>query len=128
MGSTLVAELGLSARASHCLMNEDLLRVSDIWSMSDIGLLRIPNFGRLTLYEVRLATGEPGLKRTKLRRPSVQAQHTRERALVALTLRWTGMKYDDIGDAFGVSRERVRQLVCRGREIASDHPLSWLIE
>lgn len=45
----------LSHRAKMCLVSEGLRTVDDIRAMGDAGLLRIPNFGKKTLAEVKAA-------------------------------------------------------------------------
>lgn len=59
----LVADLELSTRAAHCLSYEvvddgnggtrPMLTVGDLLTKSERELLRIPNFGRKSLYEVK---------------------------------------------------------------------------
>ena len=50
---TPLSILKLSARMEHCFKNEGYVTIGDIASQSDRDLLRIPNFGRKSLLEVR---------------------------------------------------------------------------
>jgi DNA-directed RNA polymerase subunit alpha len=50
---TEVQELWLSVRASNAIMREGFKTVREIYSKTDEELLRIPNFGRKSLAEIR---------------------------------------------------------------------------
>ncbi len=52
----------LSIRAQNCLNNENVRTLRDLTGMTEAVLLRIPNFGRKALNEVRIALGKLGLK------------------------------------------------------------------
>lgn len=52
---TPVAELELSSRADNCLNNEGLKTVGEVMAKSDGELLRIPNFGKKSLRELKQA-------------------------------------------------------------------------
>lgn len=48
-----IDELELSVRANNCLMNADIKRIIDLVNLSDEDALKIKNFGRKSLNEVR---------------------------------------------------------------------------
>ena len=52
---TTVKDLELSARAENCLHNEGLKTIGEVSAKSDGDLLRIPNFGRKSLRELKEA-------------------------------------------------------------------------
>jgi hypothetical protein len=54
---TLLYELDLSVRTANCLKNDNLLTVGDARTKTDEYLLRIPNFGRKSLRELREKIG-----------------------------------------------------------------------
>lgn len=56
-----VDELALSVRSSNCLLNENIRLVGDIYEYGARRLLRLPNFGRKSLADVRGALEEKGL-------------------------------------------------------------------
>ena len=52
---TTVKELELSIRADQCLHNEGLKTIGEVLAKSDNELLRMPNFGRKSLRELKEA-------------------------------------------------------------------------
>jgi DNA-directed RNA polymerase alpha subunit len=52
----LVEDLWLSVRSANCLRSLGLKYVSEVEAMTDAELLRLPNFGRVSLKEVREAS------------------------------------------------------------------------
>lgn len=55
-------ELNLSARTTICLRNANLLRVGDVVIQSEAELLRVPNFGRKALNEIKEVLSSLGLR------------------------------------------------------------------
>jgi DNA-directed RNA polymerase subunit alpha len=55
-----VSALQLSARANNCLANENIRTMRDLLAYSEADLLRLPNFGRVSLQEVKLALAQHG--------------------------------------------------------------------
>src|SRR5262249_34107103 len=53
--------LGLSARASHCCRNERIVYVGDLVRTTERDLLLLPNFGRISLHEIKEVLAERGL-------------------------------------------------------------------
>ena len=53
VGSVLVEELELSVRAANCLKTEGICTVAHLAMMTEAELMRMPNFGRRTLSEVK---------------------------------------------------------------------------
>lgn len=60
-----VTELEFSVRTLNCFCNEGIRTVRDIITKSEGDLLRIPNFGRKTLHEVKELLGLFGLELSK---------------------------------------------------------------
>ena len=62
---TPLEALPLSTRALHCLLNEGCRTAGDVRALRDWDMMRWPNFGRVSLQEVRnvLATGEPAIRK-----------------------------------------------------------------
>ena len=48
-----VSKLGLSARATICLRNESIVYIGDLVQKTEGEMLRIPNLGRKSLYEIK---------------------------------------------------------------------------
>jgi hypothetical protein len=57
-----VDDLAISVRTYNCLRNEDVKLVGDLVKMTEAELLRIPNFGRKSLNEIREVLGGMSLK------------------------------------------------------------------
>lgn len=57
-----IDELELSARAHNCLLNAKINRVIDLVNVSEDASLRIKNFGRKSLDEVRESLSSLGLR------------------------------------------------------------------
>jgi DNA-directed RNA polymerase alpha subunit len=55
---TPIKDLALSARIGHCLHNEGIETVGQLSGKSDGDLLRIPNFGRKSLFELSWVISE----------------------------------------------------------------------
>ena len=56
-----VDELELSVRARNCLKNDAIVYIGDLVRMSEAEMLRIPNFGRKPLDEIKGVLGQTGL-------------------------------------------------------------------
>lgn len=56
-----IDELGLSARAQHCLQNANIRTIRELTLCYETDLLKIKNFGRKCLREVKEALAEHGL-------------------------------------------------------------------
>lgn len=56
-----VKNLDVSARAKWCFINANIVYIGDLLQMSESELLRLPNFGRKSLNEVKQALHEKGL-------------------------------------------------------------------
>ena len=57
-----IAALNLSARAGHCLQSEGIETVGQLLELSVEDLLKIQNFGKVTLLEVQEKLAENGLE------------------------------------------------------------------
>lgn len=66
---TSVKELELTTRAAQCLKNEGLKTVGEVMAKSDAELLRIPNFGRKSLHEVKEAIADHRRKQQETASP-----------------------------------------------------------
>jgi DNA-directed RNA polymerase alpha subunit len=60
-----VDELGLSERSANCLKYDHIVTVRDLVQKTDGEMLRLPNFGRKSLAEIRAVLGELGLSLRK---------------------------------------------------------------
>jgi hypothetical protein len=85
VGSILVEELEFSVRAAHCLENQGIRTVADLATMTEAELMRIPNFGRRTLGEVKEILGALGvtLGEGRLLTPEQQLNRAMARARAA---------------------------------------------
>ncbi len=61
LASLKVTDLNISVRALNCLRAENIISVTELMNKSDEQLLRLPNFGLKSLYEVKRAIAELGL-------------------------------------------------------------------
>jgi DNA-directed RNA polymerase alpha subunit len=59
--SLMVGNLELSVRSANCLRNEYIVTLGDLVQRSEWELLRMPNFGRKSLNEIKEMLGEFGL-------------------------------------------------------------------
>ena len=62
IGSVLVDELEISVRTYNCLKNLDIRTVGDLASTTEAELLRIQNFGRRSLGELKEVLGNLGVQ------------------------------------------------------------------
>jgi hypothetical protein len=56
-----ISTLGLSERTKNCLLNDRINRIGDLVLRSEAGALRIPNFGRKSLNEIKEVLAGMGL-------------------------------------------------------------------
>jgi DNA-directed RNA polymerase alpha subunit len=49
------AELGITVRAKNCLLNAGVSSMEELAAMTDADLMKLPNFGRRDLVDVRAA-------------------------------------------------------------------------
>jgi DNA-directed RNA polymerase subunit alpha len=57
-----VGELELSVRSANCLRNENITCVGELVQKTEAELLRCPNFGRVSLNEIKEVLAEMGLR------------------------------------------------------------------
>ena len=100
-----------SARLCHCLINEGFKTLREVRTANVAGLMTVPNFGKKTMVELEalLAEREPpqGMQRPEAMR----------RALDAAQMKTDGLTYRAIGEHYGFTVERARQLVCKGQRL-----------
>jgi hypothetical protein len=56
-----INELSLSIRAANCLANENIIYVGDLVQRSEAEMLRVPNFGRTSMSEIKEVLVQVGL-------------------------------------------------------------------
>lgn len=56
-----VDEMELSVRASNCMRHENIVYIGDLVTRSEAVLMRVPNFGRKSLNEIKVALATLGL-------------------------------------------------------------------
>lgn len=59
--SESILKLNLSARTENCLMAENITTLAKLLEYSEVGLLKIPNFGKHSLTEVKQHLSALGL-------------------------------------------------------------------
>lgn len=59
--NTKVGELKLSLRAANCLWGTDIVYIGDLIQKTEREMLRMPNFGRKSLNEIKKVLAEVGL-------------------------------------------------------------------
>jgi hypothetical protein len=77
-----VEELEFSVRPLNCFCNEGIYTLRDIITKSEAELLRIPNFGRKSLHEVKELLGLFGLELRKTPSPTVEEELTHAMARI----------------------------------------------
>jgi hypothetical protein len=77
-----VTELEFSVRTLNCFCNEGIRTIRDIITKSEADLLRIPNFGRKTLHEVKELLGLFGLELRKT--PSLTVEEEMAHAMARI--------------------------------------------
>lgn len=56
-----VDDMELSVRASNCMRHENIVYIGDLVTRSEAALMRVPNFGRKSLNEIKVALATLGL-------------------------------------------------------------------
>jgi DNA-directed RNA polymerase subunit alpha len=59
--NTKIDELSLSARSRNAFTNDNMICVRDLVQMTEVELLRMPNFGRVSLAEIKAILGQMDL-------------------------------------------------------------------
>ncbi|MCH6590622.1 MAG: DNA-directed RNA polymerase subunit alpha, partial [Proteobacteria bacterium] len=54
-------ELELSVRSANCLKNDNIIYIGDLVQKTEVDMLRTPNFGRKSLYEIKEMLTQMGL-------------------------------------------------------------------
>jgi hypothetical protein len=80
-----VDELEFSVRPINCFFNENIRTIRDLVAKSESELLRIPNFGRKSLHEVKELLDLFGLKLQGTTPRNIEEQMTRAMARVRAT-------------------------------------------
>ncbi|WPX97028.1 DNA-directed RNA polymerase subunit alpha [Candidatus Bandiella euplotis] len=57
-----VCDMELSIRSQNCLKNDNIIYIGDLVTKTETQMLKIPNFGKKSLYEIRDILAEMGLK------------------------------------------------------------------
>jgi len=57
----LIADLPVTARSANCLRNENIVYLGDLASLTEAEMMKMPNFGRKSLTELRELLGNYGL-------------------------------------------------------------------
>jgi hypothetical protein len=77
-----VEEMELSVRPLNCFHDEGIRTLRDLVTKSESDLLRIPNFGRKSLHEIKEMLGEFGLELRKTTSLSIEEEMTHAMARV----------------------------------------------
>ena len=118
-----IDDLPLTTRTRCALRNNDICFVKDLCSSSEARLLRIPNFGRKSLAEVRamldLLGAEltlPYLKGEEMPKPVPPASNdSRDREMYAK--RTNGATFRELADEYSISSSRAWQVCERMRRV-----------
>lgn len=129
-----LSDFEFSVRTANVFATQNYQKIGDLISLSEIELLRLPNFGRRSLNEVIEFLGEYGLKlstdkdayidyhRKKIESEEYEVPKTiiqnfrqaiagfNERETDVILLRAENLTLEEIGQRYRVTRERIRQI------------------
>jgi len=123
--ATKLDELPLSVRVSHCLRYEGITTIGELMQKTESDLLRMPNFGRRSLNELRQVLAEMGLFMRGMHhfsppippQPPVPDLHTlsREQREQRIWEEWQagGRVQREIVERYGLSTTTVNQIIGR---------------
>jgi hypothetical protein len=113
-GSVKVSDVAMSVRLFNCLKNMQIDTLEDAAALSDMAFLVQPNFGRISLNELRglidvYRSGEAAVQdlQEKSKKP------LSDRDIRVMAMKADGATYEEIGKDIGVTRERVRQILAK---------------
>jgi len=119
---TVLSELSLSPRSLNCLNRAGVTTIGELLVQDEPKLLKVKGLGRICLREVKAKLRHylefrAGLvaEKTPPRETSHAQEKARSNALHVKQLYEELGTYDAVGKRLGVSRERVRQILERGR-------------
>lgn len=110
---SLVA-MGFSIRTQNCLYNGGIVNLEDLLNKTRKDLVRIPNLGRRSILEIENSLKELNIKElikivhsAKINKNKISSKNQK------ILNMWNSAKhtYETIGKEFGVSRERIRQIL-----------------
>lgn len=71
--TTPINHLEIGVRALHCFENDQLVTIADVLRLTEVEMMRIPNFGKVSLAQVREALAVEGFTLGKLPFERVQS-------------------------------------------------------
>jgi hypothetical protein len=103
--------LGLSERVRHRLWRYRIYTVAQLTGWTRDGLLAKSGFGVVALVEVERLMASQGLSLKPVPRAEPKPARVDERLETMRSMRAGGATLEEIGRSFGITRERVRQLL-----------------
>ena len=109
-----IDDLDLPCRAHNCLMGENIQFVGELVQRTEVDLLKIPNFGKGSLADIKKGLARYNLT---LKQPARQPRHkVTNRSRQIFEMRQSGKTYRQIGEEFGFSGVRARQIYDKAAE------------
>jgi len=103
-----IEDLGLTIRARNCLLGDGIHYIGELVQRTEADLFKIQNLGKGSLADVKEGLAKHGLT---LKQPARQPRHkVTNRSRQIFEMRQSGKTYGEIGDVFGFSGVRARQI------------------
>ena len=106
-----IKDLELTIRSFNCLRGDNIEFVGELVQRTEADLFKIPNFGKRSLTDVKEGLARYDLT---LKQPAPQPRHkVTNRSRQIFEMRQSGKTFQEIGDEFGFSRVRAKQIFDR---------------
>jgi len=106
-----IEDLGLTIRARNCLLADGIHYIGELVQRTEADLFKIQNLGKGSLADVKEGLAKHGLT---LKQPARQPRHkVTKRSQQIFEMRQSGKTFQEIGDEFGFSRVRAKQIFDR---------------